>query len=223
MKKMKTMLVMMLAALAPFTFTSCDDEVYWYDDPWWYVYDDGSYYWNTDYYYDTSYDYMDEGLTVLDEAQVLAGEWRGTMQYYTAADKSVAEFNVNMLFVQNNPRAIKGTGIEVDSYNGESQTLNFTWYIDAKSGDIYIRYDGSGNTFVLDINARDKGFYLSEASGEFYGYMLGTNNNDAAYFNMVRSEANAKPATRAAGTKTFGQKQIQKPTFGSVAGRLVQR
>lgn len=220
---MKSMLVMMLAALAPMTFTSCDDDEYWYDDPWWYSYDDGSYYWNSNYYDDDDYGYEDEGATALDEAEVLAGEWRGTMQYYTASDQSVAEFNTDMLFVQNSANAIKGTGVEIDYANGESQTLNFTWYIDEQTGDIYIRYTDTGSTFVLDINAKEKGFYLSESTGEFYGYMLGTNNNDAAYIDLTRVTSNAKSSTRATSVKNFGQKQIMKPGFGTAVSRLPKR
>ncbi len=41
----------------------------------------------------------------------------------------------------------------------EPQTLKFTWYID-NNGDIYIRYNDSGATYVMDVGAHQYGFLL---------------------------------------------------------------
>ena len=51
----------------------------------------------------------------------------------------------------------------------ESQTLKFTWYID-KNGDIYIRYNDSGATYVMDAGAKQYGFYLGDERARMCSY-----------------------------------------------------
>ena len=68
----------------------------------------------------------------------------------------------------------------------ETQTLTFSWYVDDPTGDIYIRYDGTGKTFVLDASSTQNGFYLD--SDYFNGCMIGvgTSNDDIIDFDFTR-------------------------------------
>lgn len=211
MKKITRILTVLAVAALPFAFTSCDDDYdYWYGDtyPWWYNYheDDGR--WD---YGDNNDD--NPGNTLVDEAQVLNGEWNGTMAYTNGSDGTTNQFYATMTFVQNNSNAIKGTGTEYDYYRnddgsvGNSQTLHFSWYID-NNGDIYVKYD-SGSTFVMDMNASQHGFYLDEATGIFRGYMIGTNNSDLIQFDFTRQTSGAKSSK--------GQKAVspKTTTFGA--------
>ena len=220
MKKITRILTMMAIAALPLAFTSCDDDDYWYDgpwygnvEPWWYGYDDGG--WGYD---DNGGNNPggDQGNTLVDEAQVLNGEWDGQMIYTNGDNGKTDRFYANMTFVQNSTNAIKGTGTEYDYYlnsdgsEGENQTLKFTWYID-NNGDIYVKY-ASGSTFVMDFSASHHGFYLDEATGVFKGFMIGTNNNDMIQFDFTRKTSNAKAVcgktTVSPSTTTFGYKGI---------------
>lgn len=228
-----TYLAAAMMMVLPMTLVSCDNDPYydyWYGDtePWWYDYYGSNYGWNPNYYGSNSNDY---GTSTLDEAQVLAGEWDGTMKYTSGADGSVSSFYATMTFVQNNANAIKGTGTEydyvLDANNNivDDQTLKFNWYIDDNTGDIYIKY-ASGSTFVLDFSAREHGFYLDERKGVFNGYMIGTNNNDLIAFDFQRVlNNNAKSAvtTRATSVKTFGQDVVEKLTSSNAIKRIVKR
>lgn len=230
MKKITSLLAALLVAAMPFVMTSCDDDDYWYDDdPWWYGYDDGGWGWSNDYWNNGGYDES----TYLAEAQALAGEWEGMMKYTTAgtngASASEDVFNVNMTFVQNSVNSLKGTGTEIDYLLDDNnsvtdqQTLKFNWYIDANKGDIYIKYT-SGSTFVMDYNAGVHGFTLDTTKNPniFDGYMIGTNNNDMAYFEMDRvtnNEAKANilfggvEAQKSVVAQQFGSKSIEKMTM----------
>lgn len=211
MKKITRILTVLAVAALPFAFTSCDDDYdYWYGDtyPWWYNYHEDGGRWD---YGDNNDD--NPGNTLVDEAQVLNGEWNGTMAYTNGNDGTTDKFYATMTFVQNNSNAIKGTGTEYDYYRNDdgsvanSQTLHFTWYID-NNGDIYVKYD-SGSTFVMDMNASQHGFYLDEATGVFRGYMIGTNNSDLIYFEFTRQTSGAKSSN--------GQKAVspKTTTFGA--------
>jgi hypothetical protein len=196
MKKIFTLIATAMLVASPAFFTSCDDDPW--DDPWMDAYNNANY--NGGGYQDNN------GNTVLDEAEILNGEWDGTMTYTNGDNGQRSQFYANMTFVQNNSNAIKGTGTEVDytlDANGnvsDTQTLKFNWYIDENTGDIYIRYlTGNGLTFVMDLSASQHGFHLDEANGIFSGYMIGTNNNDLIYIDLKRQTNNeAKSATRAA-------------------------
>lgn len=197
MRKITKFLALAAIAALPFAFTSCDDDDYWYDDygdgPWWYRYDDGGYSWN-----DNDYNRGDNNdqLTIVDEAQVLNGEWRGQMIYRSSDQANPDQFNADMIFTQNSTKSTKGTGTEYDYYLNQDGSiaadtlLRFNWYIE-DNGDIYVKY-GSGATFVMDIDADTHGFTLDEDKGVFYGYMIGTNNNDLIQFDFNRVTSNAK-------------------------------
>ena len=211
MKKITRILTVLAVAALPFAFTSCDDDYdYWYGDtyPWWYNYHEDGGRWD---YGDNNDD--NPGNTLVDEAQVLNGEWNGTMAYTNGSDGTTNQFYATMTFVQNNSNAIKGTGTEYDYYRNadgsvaNSQTLHFSWYID-NNGDIYVKYD-SGSTFVMDMNASQHGFYLDEATGIFRGYMIGTNNSDLIQFDFTRQTSGAK------GSKGLKAVSPKTTTFGA--------
>jgi antitoxin ParD1/3/4 len=127
------------------------------------------------------------------------------MTFYQAGDK------VNSL---------SGNGVEVDyadDGSNESQTLKFTWYID-KNGDIYIRYNDSGATYVMDAGAKQYGFFLGDEKGQdvFYGYMIGTGKakGDVMQIDLVRyNPSGARKKTRSAATDSVA------PSFGKATGR----
>ena len=211
MKKITRILTVLAVAALPFAFTSCDDDYdYWYGDtyPWWYNYHEDGGRWD---YGDNNND--NPGNTLVDEAQVLNGEWNGTMVYTNGSNGTTDKFYATMTFVQNNSNAIKGTGTEYDYYRnadgsvGNSQTLHFSWYIN-NNGDIYVKYD-SGSTFVMDMNASQHGFYLDEATGIFRGYMIGTNNSDLRQFDFTRQTSGAK------GSKGLKAVSPKTTTFGA--------
>lgn len=223
---MITLVAATLLVAAPTLFTSCDDDP-WYDDgyynPWWSDYYDGDYDWN-DNYYDNGGNGSDQGTTVYDEAEVLQGEWDGSMVYTNGDTGQKSSFYANMTFVPNNSNAIKGTGTEVDytlDSNGNvaetSDAMKFNWYIDEQTGDIHIKYlTQNKSTFVMDASAKQHGFYIDENAGTFSGYMLGTNNKDMIYIDLKRVQNNeAKKLTRAATTvTTFGSPEVTPVTFG---------
>lgn len=231
MKKIFTLVAAALFVAAPALFTSCDDdpwyddEPWWYgnDEPWWYGYGDGDYGWNDNYYNNGDND--DDGSSADNEADVLQGEWDGTMIYTNGDNGQKSSFYANMTFVRNNSDAIKGTGTEIDytlDSNGniaeQNDPLKFNWYIDEKTGDIYIKYTNTQNksTFVMDASASQHGFRLDEKTGSFSGYMLGTNNNDMIYIDLKRVQnSEAKKLTRAVSSaRFFGSSAVTPVTFG---------
>lgn len=226
---MKKNFILMAAAImmaVPTLFTSCDDDPWnWYgdDEPWWYdYYDDGDWGWNDDYY-DNGGD-NNEGNSVYDEAEVLQGEWDGKMVYTNGDTGEQSSFYANMTFVRNNSDAIKGTGTELDytldsdgKKDQQNTPLKFNWYIDEKTGDIYIKYlTQSKPVFVMDMSAKEHGFWLEE-NKSFTGYMIGTNNKDMIYIDLTPVKNNeAKKATRAlSGTgRNFGSNVIAPMSTG---------
>ena len=156
---------------------------------------------------------------------MLQGEWDGTMIYTNGDNGQKSSFYANMTFVRNNSDAIKGTGTEIDytlDSNGniaeQNDPLKFNWYIDEKTGDIYIKYTNTQNksTFVMDASASQHGFRLDEKTGSFSGYMLGTNNNDMIYIDLKRVQnSEAKKLTRAVSSaRFFGSSAVTPVTFG---------
>lgn len=199
MKIEKTFLAALVLA-APLFLAGCGDGDDWHDD-----YGPG---WRDDTRPDDRGDNQD-GYTALDIAQVLAGEWEGPV---TLVDGTgTYSFNANMTFAQNKANAVKGTGTEYDYVTDndgnvtDEQLLKFNWQIDQQTGDIYIQYLGGG-TYMLDIDAKTQGYYLSEDEGLFNGYMLGYGNSQGSIirFDFKRVTAEAKGATRAASAKSFG-------------------
>lgn len=202
MKRMNRFLEMMAMAAMPLLFTACDDDHY--------VYDYYDYYeeWYDDYdWYDKSFNY---GTNVLnEEAQCLRGHWEGDMVLEYTDDygqRQRAAMGVEFEFDQYNSKSLNGRGREIDYVGDEWQELRFSWYIDPRTGDINIKYDGSGFTFRLDINDRVNGFYLDD--NVFYGTMVGQNNDEIIYFDCTRTTL-AKPNAAMQTRKMVGG--VQKP------------
>lgn len=233
---MKKNFILMAAAImmaVPTLFTSCDEDPWnWYgnDEPWWYGYNDSDWGWN-DNYYDHGGG-QDDGSSIYDEAEVLQGEWDGKMTYTNGDTGEQDTFYANMTFVRNNSSALKGTGTEIDytldskgKVDQQNTPLKFNWYLDEQTGDIHIKYlTDKRSAFVMDASAREHGFYLEENKC-FKGYMLGTNNSDMIYINLLPvKNNNAKKATRAlAGTsRSFGS-DVVTPVSASKQGLTTRR
>lgn len=187
MKKLRNCMTAVAAGLLTIAMTSCDHE---------------DYYWSHHYWYDAydGYSWRDRGeegyngstnSTLIQEAQTLRGHWQGTMIYDYVNDngyRGKAQFLADMEFDQyhNSTNPLRGRGREIDTAGEETQTLTFSWYIDDPTGDIYIRYDGTGKTFVLDASSTQNGFYLD--SDYFNGCMIGvgTSNDDIIDFDFTR-------------------------------------
>ena len=233
MRTIKTFIAAGLLLAVPVIFSSCyndpwDDGDPWYgtDEPWWYGYDrDNNYNWN-DYNYNNGG--QSSGQTLLNEAEVLAGEWDGTMVYTNGDTGNKVRFNTNMTFSRNGSNAIKGTGTEIDyltdaqgNVTQQNQPLKFNWYIDERTGDIHVKYlTQNATTFVMDRSASTHGFYLDVQNGMFNGYMIGTNNPDMIQFELRRvtnNNAKAAPFAQAARKPVIvvGENIIEKVRGGS--------
>lgn len=202
MKKFNRIWMWMAIAATSFSFTSCDDDDYWHDDYYWYDdYNHGGWGWNQ-------------------------GDWRGSVMLSELAEDGQSRnnysFNAEMTFYQAGDKvnSLSGNGVEVDyadDGSNETQTLKFAWYID-KNGDIYIRYNDSGATYVMDAGAKQYGFYLGDERGQdvFYGYMIGTGKakGDVMQIDLVRyNPSGARKKTRSAATDSVA------PGFGKATGR----
>ena len=218
MKKFKQIWMWMAIAAASFSFTSCDDDDYWHDD-----YNHGGWGWNQGDWNNGSNGSQDDDLLL--EAQTLIGDWRGSVLLSELAEDGQSRdnysFNAEMTFYQtgNKVNTLCGDGIEQDyiEETGETQTLKFTWYID-NNGDIYIRYNKSGFTYVMDLGSSQSGFFLGEEKGRdvFYGYMIGTGaaKGDVMQIDLVRyNPSGARKKTRSAATDSVA------PSFGKATGR----
>lgn len=187
MKRMISFSTLLLIIAMSFALTSCDD-----DDPWDYDYSDYYGDWYDDYnWYQTPFDYGTSALN--EEAQMLRGHWTGTLTDYYIDDsgnKAQAQMNADVEFDQYDSKSLNGRGVEYDYVNNDSQTLKFSWYIDPRSGDIYIKYDSSSNVFKLDVQATTDGFYLDQ--NNFNGTMTRTDNNEVIDFSYTRTTL-AKP------------------------------
>ncbi len=221
MKRTTKLLAILALVLAPMAMTSCDDEPGPWDQPHqWQWYDDyNGYHWNNNY----NNEYNSQDQTLLQEAQTLCGEWEGTMKYTYTDDQTsqrvTDEYYTNMKFFQYNSSSssLTGEGVEVDylpSDPTQSQTLDFSWAVDEKTGDIYIKYKRSGTTFVMDADSKDHGFLLglennNSTNDVFFGWMIGTSNvDDVIYIDLERVNTNAKGAlgvsTSVVAQKPFG-------------------
>lgn len=199
---MKTVRIMMaIAAIAamPMLFTSCDDDPdYWYDD----------WAWGRDYNYRPNDGNVDDQDFLIAMAQTLNGQWRGSMRAYRLNGQRQAidsvDYSTDIEFVQYNSSAISGTGTQhdYDPYTGIKQyQRDFTWYIDPKTGDIYLTYksqeqDGSYSDYVMRINYDD----LNLNNRSFTGYLWSSDATELDDFWFDRY-SNGTRATRSAGSK----------------------
>jgi len=198
MKTYKIMMAVAVIAALPLLFTSCDDDPdYWYDD--WY---DG-WTWGDDYN-NRPDDNVDNEDFFVAMAQTLNGQWRGSMRAYELDEQGVAvdsiDYSTDIEFKQYNSSAISGTGTQYD-YNpqtGEKKfQRDFTWYIDPKTGDIYLTYKevhegGTTSDYVMRIAYDD----LNLNNRSFTGYLWSSDGKEVDDFWFDRYTGNAKAATR---------------------------
>ncbi len=189
MKKIYILLASAFGMMLPLLFTSCEVDHYYYDDPWYYDYHNDRYNWRDrgSSSGGSKGSSLEEDLKA--EAQYLRGHWSGLMKYSYTEDngsRGIAEFNADMEFdlYPESENTLRGRGREIDTAGNESQELTYSWYIDENNGNIYIRYDDTGKTFVLDIQSKDRGFHLDKSN--FNGYMIGTNSDDVIQFDFQR-------------------------------------
>ena len=197
MKRMYKLLpvAIMVGLLA--TFTSCDS------NPWYGDYDYYDYYgsWYDSYdWYNRPFNYGNDALN--EEAQMLRGIWGGTLvaQYTENGQRVTQNLDVEFIFDQYNSKSLNGRGREYDYYSEGTDVLSFSWYIDPRTGDIYLEYDpnqyGKKRVMRLDAHSVSNGFYLD--SSKFNGVMIGQNTDEVDEFNLERKTL-AKAMTR--GTK----------------------
>ena len=200
MKTFKIMMAVAAIAAMPMLFTSCDDDPdYWYDD--WY---DG-WTWGDDYN-NRPDDNVDNQDFFVAMAQTLNGQWRGDLKAYQVDEHGVAVdsiyYSTDIEFVQYNSTAISGTGTQYDynpQTNEKEMQRDFTWYIDPKTGDIYLTYKevhegGSTTDYVMRIAYND----LNLNDRTFTGYLWSSDGAEVDDFWFNRYNGNAKAATRGA-------------------------
>lgn len=198
MKTFKIMMAVAAIAAMPMLFTSCDDDPdYWYDD--WY---DG-WTWGDDYN-NRPDDNVDNQDFFVAMAQTLNGQWRGDLKAYQVDEHGVAVdsiyYSTDIEFVQYNSTAISGTGTQYDynpQTNEKEMQRDFTWYIDPKTGDIYLTYKevhegGSTTDYVMRIAYND----LNLNDRTFTGYLWSSDGDEVDDFWFNRYTGNAKAATR---------------------------
>lgn len=192
MKTFKIMMAVAAIAAMPMLFISCDDDPdYWYEDEF-----------RGDDYNNQSDDDSQDPLLLM--AQTLNGKWRGDMRAYEVNEQGVAvdsiDYSTDIEFVQYNNTAISGTGTQYD-YKPQTDYLekqrDFTWYIDPKTGDIYITYKnvhegGSTTDYVMRIAYND----LNLNDRTFTGYLWSSDGAEVDDFWFDRYNGNAKAATR---------------------------
>lgn len=188
MKKFTLFALMAIFTAAPFILASCDDDP-WYD--------------NYDWRYRNWYGHYDhgngnsqgqnQGSSIADEGACLVGTWVGKMIYTYPDDKGnidKVQFDAEMIFKFNSNNVYtEGIGTEIDRAGNDTQTLNFTWYID-NYGNIYVRYSDTGKAFKLDVESTTKGFYLDQ--NQFNGYMVAQADVEEIEFSFTRSGNNSK-------------------------------
>lgn len=126
------------------------------------------------------------------------------MRAYKVNEQGVAvdsiDYSTDIEFVQYNNTAISGTGTQYD-YKPQTDYLekqrDFTWYIDPKTGDIYITYKnvhegGSTTDYVMRIAYND----LNLNDRTFTGYLWSSDGDEVDDFWFNRYTGNAKAATR---------------------------
>ncbi|MDN5554466.1 MULTISPECIES: hypothetical protein [Prevotella] len=192
MKKLMRIIMLLAIAATATLFASCDSgNDNWYND--------------NNNNQNTNNNTSDNTLNVL--ANTLRGHWDGKMIYeYTENGiRKQAAFDAQMEFDQYDATSISGRGVENDVSGDQSQELKFSWYIDSKTGDIYITYDASKNQYVITFGSSNIQSYLDSKS--FHGTMKGVNNDEYLDFDFSRytyAKGYTPTFTRAAMTRAMG-------------------
>lgn len=235
MKRIYYFATLLVLAATPALTTSCDDDP-WYDDyygDWYDKYD----------WYDNAFEHSSGDLLAM--AQTLNGVWTGQIvNEYTDdnGQRQKTRMEVDFTFTQYSGNSNNGVGTETDYVqryddNGnpvrdnkgnivyDSQTLNFKWYVDPRTYNINIEYEGSGYRFLLDINGNSEysGFSLSRDS--FNGVMEGINNDEYVFFDCQRVNVTSAPAkgTTTLSNKSFGKQTSESRVDSSVPMALRRR
>lgn len=192
MKKLIKIMMLLAVVATTMMYASCDSgHDNWYDDN----------YSNQN----TNNSDNDNTLNIL--ANTLRGHWEGKMLYeYTENGiRKQATFDAQMEFDQYDATSISGRGVEVDISGTETQELKFSWYIDSKTGDIYVTYDASKKLYVITFSSSDIQSYLDTKS--FHGTMKGVNNDEYLDFDFSRytyAKGYTPTFTRATMTRSMG-------------------
>lgn len=239
MKRIYSLLTLLVLAATPAMLTSCDPDEPWHDGPDNYWYNDYYGDWYDDYdWYGKPFDYGKSDLVSM--AQTLNGAWTGTLtDEYTDDNGQRVQANmyVDFTFVQYDNKSNNGTGYEIDyvpscdkngnpvyDKNGnqiydESETRKFEWYIDPRTYNIYIQYKSSNYRYLLDShgNSETSGFSLGwnkqKQRDEFNGVMEGINTDEYIFFDCERVTANRIAARKAPSTTVH-----KKLSFGKADG-----
>lgn len=217
MKRIYSLLALLLLVAAPALLTSCDPDDPWDDTPW---YDDYYGDWYDDYdWYDKPFDYGKSDLVSM--AQTLNGSWTGSVTNdYTddSGQRVQTNCDADFTFTQYTSKSNNGTGYETDYDNqGNERTLRFKWYIDPRTYNIYIEYVNSKYTYVLDYkgNSSTSGFFLGwdnkEQKDLFSGVMEGTNNDEYVFFDLERVTSSNAPALSAKTASSASKLSFGKP------------
>ena len=182
MKTIKNLLAVLAIAALPALFTACDDDPW---DPWYNHYGPG---------YGRDYDYHghgngnsnDDGIDIVAMAQTLRGHWTGTTvaKFYDENGILKTEtYSTDIEFDQTDDNT-SGRGLQNDYIGDELKySRRFSWYIDSKTWDIVVTYDGGEGipAFQMIISYDD----LSLDSRTFVGTMVGEGETDEFDYERV--------------------------------------
>ena len=195
--KSYTAVVLLVAATA--LLSGCERDT-WYDD-----YHYRNWTWGNNNNNSSTVPQEDDEDFFVAMAQTLAGQWRGDMRAYQLDDKGTAidsmDLSTDIEFVQYNDRSISGTGTQYD-FEPRTDVLrlkrDFTWYIDPKTGSIYLTYkekqdDGTVRDYVMSIAYDD----LNLDNRTFTGYLWASDGYevDDFLFNRYQETTRAKAAS----------------------------
>lgn len=173
MKKLANLLSWAMMAVMAVALTSCEDDYWYYDDP--------PAPWHGDYYKDAYVPDDDNSDYLISMASVLRGQWDGTIKTEYVDDYGQTQrgtYGADFQFDQYKANTINGRGREIDYADTEEvYNMRFSWYIDEKTEDIYLKFDDGREMLVTS-------FHLDDNS--FYGTMESVDGLEVDEFNLTR-------------------------------------